>query len=325
MKNGVFNQAPSMSTGPGAPADHGSGGGGERGGDGGGSGAPSLGRRAPPSFGGGGNFDSDSVKWSSEICGDRVAQLAPFQYEEAKGGAWRISVRGYLVGACPEIASVLNWAEQQDGKIDQGDSDFITTRGPNLSIMGRLDKVVLSGLVWEFLQLCCINSTHASTTSQSAQPELNGLEVWRSLIWEINQGRSLRALFLRSSVQEPPMIKDLKGVSTAFDSYDIVLRDYKAAGGQWPCGHELRQSFISSQPGMLQGELVLKAACPKPYEAFKHNARSHIAFVMQRAGRQPGRGAHLFEPEPAAEKVEELDITGGINGELLAFVGRWDN
>ena len=113
-----------------------------------------------------------------------MAQSAPFQYEEAKGDAWRIRVRGYLIGACPEIAPVLNWAEQQDGsEIDQGDQDFTMTRALNATIMGESDKVVLSGLVWEFLQLCCINSTHASTTFQAAQPELNGLEVWRSLIW----------------------------------------------------------------------------------------------------------------------------------------------
>ena len=149
------------------------------------------------------------MKWSSKIFDDRVAQSAPFQYEESTGDAWRIRVRGYLIGACPEIAPVLNWAEQMDGtEIDQGDVDFSMTRELNRTIMGEADKVVLSGLMWEFLQLCCINSTHASTTFQAAQPELNGLEVWRSLIWEINQGRSSRALLLRSGVQEPPMVKE---------------------------------------------------------------------------------------------------------------------
>ena len=173
---------------------------------------------------------------------------------------------------------MLSWAEQHDGnEIGQNDCDFTMTRGLNLSIMGEYDKVVLSGLVWKFLQLCCINSTHASTTFQAAQPELNGLEVWRSLIWEIYQGRSSRALLLRSGVQEPLMVKDLKDVSTALNAYDIVLRDYKAAGGQRPCDQELKQSFLSSLPEMLQRDLVLKAACPEPYEAFKHHVRYRIA------------------------------------------------
>ena len=150
------------------------------------------------------------------------------------------------------------------------------TRGLNLSIMGESDNVVLSGLVWKFLQLCCINSTHASTTFQAAQPELNGLEVWRSLIWEINQGRSSRALLLRSGVQELPLAKDLKDVSTALNACDIVLRDYKAAGGQRPCDQELKQSFLSSLPEMLQRDLVLKAACPEPCEAFKYTSARRL-------------------------------------------------
>ena len=175
MKDCVFN--------PPAGRDHDGGGGGDQG-PGGGNGGSGGGA---PSFGGGGNFDrpsADAVKWSSKIFDDRVAQSAPFQYEEAKSDAWRIRVRGYLIGACPEIAPVLNWAEQRGGaEIDQGDAEFTTTRSLNHSIMGEADKVVLSGLVWKFLQLCCINSSHASTTFQAAQPELNGLEVWRLLIW----------------------------------------------------------------------------------------------------------------------------------------------
>ena len=140
-----------------------------------------------PSFGGGGNYDNrslgDVVEWSSTIFDDRVAQSARFQCGDAKGDAWRIRVRGYLIGACPGIAPVLNWAEQQDGnEIDQGDVDFTTTRDLNRSLMGESDKVVLSGLMWGFLQLCCIGSTHASATFQAAKPGLNGLEVWRSQI-----------------------------------------------------------------------------------------------------------------------------------------------
>ena len=86
---------------------------------------------------------------------------------------------------------------------------------------------------------------------QAAQPELNGLEVWRSLIWEINQGRSSRTLILRRGVQEPPTVKDLKDVSTALNAYDVVLRDYKAAGGQRPCDQELKQNLLSSLPETL--------------------------------------------------------------------------
>ena len=45
---------------------------------------------------------------------------------------------------------------------------------------------------------------------------------------------------------------------------------------------------------------------------------------MQCAGRQPGRVAHLFEPEPATQRFEELEVIGGPSEELIAFVGRWD-
>ena len=120
------------------------------------------------------------------------------------------------------------------------------------------------------------------------------------------------------------MVKGMSDVSSALNAYDIVLRDYKAAGGMRPCDQELKQSFLSSLPEVLQRDLVLKAACPEPYEAFKQHVRSTIAFAMQCQGRQRGRGAHFLEPEAVEDPFTELEISGGVSDELLAFMRECD-
>ena len=120
------------------------------------------------------------------------------------------------------------------------------------------------------------------------------------------------------------MVKEFKDVNTALNAYDIALRDYKAAGGVRPCDQELKQSFLSSLPEVLQRDLVLKAACLEPYEAFRQHIRSTIAFAMQCQGRHRGRGAHLFEPEAVEDPFAELEVTGGVSDELLAFMREFD-
>ena len=128
--------------------------------------------------------------------------------------------------------------------------------------MGEEDGIILSGLVWKFLQICC--TKHASTTFNAVKPELNGLEVWRALVWEINQGRSSRMLTLRNEVHKPTPVKDYKGVSNSISRYDIVIQDFIAAGGTRPSDSELKQSFLASLPSALREALLLKATEPGP-------------------------------------------------------------
>jgi hypothetical protein len=192
LKDGAFN--PGVGGG-GLPTPPGPGGN-APGGGGCGDGGPSFGGGAGNSSGASGN-SSDAVKWSSKIFDARVGQSELYQYNGDVGGdAWRIRARGYLIGCCPEIAPILNWIEDRDAlEIDQNDSQLTMTRELNRSMMGESDKVVLSGLVWSFLQHCC--TKNAATTVHAAKPELNGFEVWRSLVWEINQGKQSRMLMLR--------------------------------------------------------------------------------------------------------------------------------
>jgi len=89
---------------------------------------------------------------------------------------------------------------------------------------------------------------------------------------------------------------------------------------------ELKQAFLSSLPSELQRDLCLKAACPEPYDQFKHHVRAQIAFALQCQGRSRGRnGAHLIEPAVNNADFEELEIAGGVSDELMAFVRKFDN
>ena len=273
-----------------------------------------------------------TVRWSTKLFDDRTALSELYQFNGDSGGdQWRTRVRGYFIGCCPELADWLDWAEGAPGKMPtRSDEDPLTmevTRARG-SGMGEEDGIILSGLVWKFLQICC--TKHASTTFNAVKPELNGLEVWRALVWEINQGRSSRMLTLRNEVHKPTPVKDYKDVSNSISRYDIVIQDFIAAGGTRPSDSELKQSFLASLPSALREALLLKATEPGLYEAFKHHIRTKVAFILHCRG---DTGAHSLEhggyeqnagqlQQDDAELLQLSQLTPELREEILAVVKR---
>jgi len=114
-----------------------------------------------------------------------------------------------MIGACPEIKHWLHWAEERDSRgIDKDAIDGV----PRTSDMVECPHI-LSGHLWKFLQM--VVHKEAEKTFKAARPELNGLEAWRALIWEINSGRDGRQWELGERVRHPPAVKGYSEVSAA--------------------------------------------------------------------------------------------------------------
>ena len=136
-----------------------------------------------------------------------------------------------------------------------------------------------SGHLWKFLQL--VVEKEAEKTFRAAQ-ELNGLEAWRSLVWEINSGRDGRQWELGERVRHPPSVKSFADVSAAISAFDTTLDEFSAAGGTRPSEMELKQCLLRSFPQDLRESLMLKATEPDTYEQFKAHVRTKLAFIMRR-------------------------------------------
>ncbi len=261
------------------------------------------------------------VKWSSKLFDDRTALSDLYAFDGEKGGdAWRTRVRGYFIGCCPEMADWLDWAEGVLGKLPKRSDDQTLTLEETVergTSMGEESGVILSMHVWEFLQICCRGA--ANTTFLAVKPELNGLEVWRALVWEINSGRSTRMLTLREEVHRPTPVKDYRLVSTAISRYDVTIASFVAAGGTRPSEDELKQNFLKSLPQDLREALLLKATEETTYDVFKNHIRTKVAFILHCRG---GTAAHHLENEPLNDLNELRENIGDDAFEEILAIAR---
>ena len=128
-------------------------------------------------------------------------------------------MRGYLIGRCPAVKCLLDRAESQNTTGAKQDNQEPITMDETRDVATRYlldvheDTVVLSGHVWLFWNLCC--QSGGSTVFNSLRPELNGLEAWRALTWEIHNGKHSRLGALRRHVHESPQVKTYAAVSGA--------------------------------------------------------------------------------------------------------------
>ena len=128
--------------------------------------SPQVGSAWPPRA-----WCSPTLKYDSKIFETKFAQEAKNTYDGSKGGeAWKVLIRGYLLGRVPMMKYVLKWAE------DHG-SNPVTAQGI-AGLVDYLDEepMVLIHLLWAFLN---VNLTGAAREIFCNVEDSQGLEVWR--------------------------------------------------------------------------------------------------------------------------------------------------
>ena len=153
-----------------------------------------------------------------------------------------------MIGSCPALMPMLNWAESMD-TVKISEEAMIEYRS---QWMGEEDPMVLAGHVWKFIRMCLKAGSKAEKRFRSVHPELNGFEAWRTLCWDITQGRKLRLLTLREQVNSPPAIKSYAEISNSLNEFDIVLNEFRDCGGVLPSDYELKQSLRKILPQELE-------------------------------------------------------------------------
>ena len=175
------------------------------------------------------------MTWRTNLFDVKLAVNDKYRFNGVdKGDSWKRSIEGFFVGRCPQIAAMLNWAEKKgtevitmqmcDEAFNNGEFD-----SEQHGVLEENHKVLASH-VWSFLQICCVDG--AATVFQGCMPNLNGLEVWRAMTWEINAGRGSRLGALQEFVAKPPPVRRYQDISSAITTFDCKLQDLAEAGGE---------------------------------------------------------------------------------------------
>ena len=275
-----------------------------------------------------GNYKADKVTWRTKLFDPKIAERYRFNGHD-QGDAWKRNIHGFLIGQCPLVGDMLDWAEHRTMEpITAADYRKADENKEFGNLMGE-DPEVLGAHIWSFLQMCCVDA--AATTFQACKPRQNGLEVWRALTWEVNSGRGSRLGALQEFVSKPPAVKRYADISGALATFDGKLQDLADAGGERPKDLTLKRALLQSFPTDLREALVMRASdVEEEYATFKRVVRTKIAFILECGG---GRSspAHALEDEAhhvnAVEDVEAFitqrdDISDEAKDELLAVFRR---
>ena len=116
---------------------------------------------------------------------DKLA-TSEFQYDGVKGGtAWKTKVERYMVYKAPVLKELLEWAEAQEG-------DYINNEVVVKACAAkRSDEqaTAVNSQIWGFLSLCLRGTAEVMFRRADC---MNGLEVWRRLVRQIDRGQAIR-------------------------------------------------------------------------------------------------------------------------------------
>ena len=227
---------------PGAPGGHG------------GHGPPGHG--GPPGIGAvAGAAGHGHIKWSTNLFDTKLTLNEKYQWNGGDKGAdaWFKTLRGFFTGACPMIKPILNWAETQDEK-PISEHDLVAEYNSGSWMMEGENVVTISQHLWKFLQMT-VSGTAANTFASCS--DLNGVDAWRALVWDVNRGRAGRMLKMHDGVHRPAGVRAYGEVIDLINRYVTNLNDFQAAGGTLPSDIEMKQALLRAFPQDLREALLL--------------------------------------------------------------------
>ena len=177
---------------------------------------------------GGGGFDPAATYGPQyhKMFDQKVAQMDQHKYDEVDTERWLMDVRHYLVGQCPEVGQLLQWAEdKQHREISEQD-----IKDMKAAAMLDADPSLISQRLWSWLNLCMAGT--AKMTFRNC-PTLNGLEVWRRLAVPIHSRSTFRKHSLREEVNKPRPASNMSELMKTIEVWEVDLAKYLVCGEKW--------------------------------------------------------------------------------------------
>ena len=190
------------------------------------------------------------LKYDAKIFETKFAQESRNQFDGSKGGeAWKVLIRGYLLGKIPMMKHILKWAE--DNKTTEIHTGAVGSLGPYLDE----DPFVISHLLWAFLN---VNLTGKAREVFCNVPDSQGLEAWRRINLLIYSTAEKRQDELYRAIHNPRAAQKPEDVPAVLEEWDTNQRLFAELGGVPLRNDELENIVLEVVPGSILNDLIFK-------------------------------------------------------------------
>jgi len=231
----------------------------------------------------------------SKIFEEKTAQSNQGDGSPEMGPAWMRWTRLYLIGNAPDAEVMLNAAEMAQRPITMQD---VASLGGTTRM--NVDPVVLSGHIWRYLNQATCKSARSIFENLEVR---NGMEAWRRLYRHIHKGSLLQKHTLGLKIQSPATyLKEAGNLAIGIDKWEQDIRDYVAAGGQYPAEDSMVMNLCSALPSTLRSNLIWRTNEFQSYMHFKH----YVVEQVERLEHFNGKNAIMFMGEEDEDELYAL-------------------
>ena len=238
-----------------------------------------------------------SLKYDSRAFETKVGQESKNQYDGGKGGeAWKVLIRGYLLGKAPMMGHLLKWAE------DHG-SASVTMESIG-TLVGCLDEdpFVIGHLLWAFLN---VNLTHKAREVFCNVPDSHGFEAWRRIHRHIYATTERRQDELYHAIHNPKAAQHAHEVAGVLEDWDTNQRLFGELGGVPLREDELKNLVLKIVPEKIRDDLIFKIKGFKSWLEIKDYIKENARMMMNYSGK--AAPVHLADTELDEATMAKLD------------------
>ena len=222
----------------------------------------------------------------TKVFEEKTAQTNQGDGSAETGPTWMRWTKLYLIGNAPDAETMLMKAESATREITMQDVANMAAPGSGINL--SVDPMVLSGHIWRYLNQATVKTARSVFENLEVR---NGMEAWRRLYRMIHKGSLLQKHTLAMRIQSPgSYLKDSGGIAVGIGRWEQDIRDYVAAGGQWPAQDAMIMNLCAALPTALRSNLIWRTNEFDSYQAFKH----YIVEQIEKLEHFNGKGAVCF-------------------------------
>ena len=219
----------------------------------------------------------------------------------------------YLITRCPEVRSVLAWAEKQTTELP-----LVKIQEAQMSrgFACRHDAAILAHHLWGFLNENLEDAAWEILDNCESQ---NGLEVWRRITEDFTKKTEAEQLNLEDAVVSPAAAAKPQDVAAALERWDTAYKAYVDAGGDVLSEKKKMGAILRLLPWVIKEKALWS------YDEFKDSLdlRTWIRKKLRLLESWRRQGQEINATEPEGLSLEEaIDALGEDAGEeeILALI-----